>query len=417
MIRYPLILKNKRFSNLYYAGLTSELGSFITETVLMLFVFAISNQDKAYLGISRAVFLLFLTLGSILGGPLGERFNRKNLMIISEFARIPLIMVLLFTHNVYSIIVINGLIAFFTGIYNPSRQALTNELIPQKSISAANSLFGSTMAILHMIGPFLGATIYAYTKGINEIIVFDIATYILGIYLLRKISYEPPVKKGVAEGEDDFNFIHELRDGFNYVRGRIELMSLLVSTLFTGLCIGILIPLVLPYVQDVLKLGEREFGIIFALFGMGGIFGGIICEKLSKKYSTGRIVVVSLCLEPLLFPLWIRTPNLYLSCLVFFIWGVVVFIRVPAQLNFISETVPTKYLTRVHALLDMAFVTPNILGGVLIAYLGNKYTTFEVLHIASIIFFLLIIPRLPFKEMKSLYRYNGPYIKRDEKNL
>ncbi len=403
MLKRPEVLKYANFSRLFYAGMTSELGSFITETALMLLVFSLSGSDKSYLGITRAVFLFFLTLGSILGGPLGEKYNRKNLLIAMEFLRIPLIIILFFTSNIFVIILVNGLIAFFTGIYNPSRQAMTNELVPTKDIKKANSLFGSTMAVLHLLGPFLGANIYAYANGVEEILVFDLVTYILGIYLLKKISYKQPEN---ITHESDYKFKDELIDGLRYILKRLDLTSLMLNCFFAGLCIGILIPLLLPYTTEVLGKGEKEFGFIMSVFGLGGVVGGMLCHKLSQHYKTGTLVVATICIEPIIMPIWLRCTDYTLNLIVFFIWGVVVFIRIPAQLNYISETVETKYLTRVHALLDMAFVVPNISGGMIIALLGNKLDTFTTLHYVSIAFLILILPRLFFKEMQSLLKSN-----------
>ena len=82
MLTKPKLLKNQNFKKLYYAGLSSELGSFVTDTAITLLVFALSSGDKSVLGISRAVFLFCITLGSLLGGPLGVRFNKKNLNLI-----------------------------------------------------------------------------------------------------------------------------------------------------------------------------------------------------------------------------------------------------------------------------------------------------------------------------------------------
>ena len=63
------LFRFKNYTKLYFAGLASELGSFITDTAVMLFIFSRSGDNKAYLGMTRAVFLLFFTLGVLLGEP------------------------------------------------------------------------------------------------------------------------------------------------------------------------------------------------------------------------------------------------------------------------------------------------------------------------------------------------------------
>lgn len=410
MIKLPKILQLPNFSKLYYAGLTSELGSFMTETALMLLVFKLSEGNKSQLGLMRAAFLISLTIGSLLGGPIGEKFNRRNVLLFSNFCRIPIVIMLFYFHNFYNIIICDALIAFFTGIYNPSRQAMINDIVPQKDIIGANSLFGATVAILHMIGPFLGASLFASFDGIYEIITFDLLTYFLGIGLLFKMKYNPP--KVIKEVKT--TILHDLKEGLKYAHARKDLFALLLNSAVGGFCIGVLIPLLLPFTSEVLKLGEAEYGIILSIFGLGGIFGGFFCHKISSKYKPGKLIVISSAVEPFIMLSWLLIPNFTANSIIFFIWGIAVFVRIPSQLNYVSRTVETGYLSRVHSILDLSFVIPNISGGLFVAILGNRFGTMEMLFGTAALFIAMIIPRLLSKNMQSLYRDEGEIVTRDE---
>ncbi len=399
------LFANKNFSKLYIAGLTSELGSFVTDTAIMLFVFALSNNDKTYLGTIRALFLIFYTAGSLLGGPLGLRINKRNLLIISEFCRIPLIIGLLFFHNIIFVMLANALIGFFTGIYNPSRQALINEIVPEEDIKSANSLFGSTMAVLHMAGPFLGATLYSYNQQITEVLILDMATYILGIFLLLKITLTTSLTaKSQTQKHSLQTFLADLKEGFLYVHSRADLTAMLSYTLLMGFCIGVLIPLLLPFTTEILGKGTRDYGTIISLFGLGGIVGGLFSNLLGRKYRSIHIFIFAIFAEVVLLPIWIRTTNYALSCLIFFIWGAMVFIRIPAQLNYISATVPKEFMTRVHSFLDLVFVVPNISAGIMIAIIGGHLSTFEVLNYTSLFFIAFSLIGLCFKSTHAMLK-------------
>ncbi|EQC49512.1 transporter, major facilitator family protein [Bacteriovorax sp. BSW11_IV] len=412
MLKLPKLLQLPNFSKLYYAGLTSELGSFITETALMMLVFKLSTGDKSQLGLMRAAFLISLTLGSLVGGPIGEKFNRRNVLLFANVCRIPFVISLFFFHNFYNIIICDALIAFFTGLYNPSRQAMINDIVPSKDIVSANSLFGATVAILHMIGPFVGATLFAAFGGIYEIITFDLLTYIFGIGLLLKINYRPPQKK--AHGQEKTSILHDLKEGLRYAYKRNDLLALLINCAVGGFCIGILFPLLLPFTAEVLKLKEAEYGILLSIFGMGGIVGGFLCHKISNKYMPGKLIVVTSAIEPFIMLTWVLVPIYWFSAAVFFIWGLFVFIRIPSQLNYVSKTVPTEYLSRTHSILDLSFVIPNISGGICVALVGNRFETMDMLLAASVIFIVLIIPRLMSNNMQSLYRDEAEIVTRDE---
>ncbi len=409
MIKVPGVLKLPNFRNLYLAGVTSELGSFVTETVLMLFVFQLSGKDKAYLGILRAVFLVFLTLGGILGGPIGNKYNRRKVLIFCEIARIPLIILLFFFQNIPMVIACNAVIAFFTGIFRPSRQAIINEIVPQDSIKKANALFGSTVAVLHLAGPLLGATLFGILNGINTILIGDFLTYVLGIWLLAQIIYQP-VKD---HNEDEQNFFTEIKDGFQYLRLRKDLFAINLNGFCAGLAIGILIPLLVPFTLEILQKSEQHYGVAMAFFGLGGIIGSASAEKISALLPHGKVPLLSIVLETLIFGLFIFNRSFPLACLILLIWGVLVFMRITTQMNFISDSVETRYLTRVHSFLEISFIIPNISGGIFIGALGNKFTTMELLSGAALLFFLSINLRLPLRHMKVLWNVQPDKVSRN----
>lgn len=386
-----IILKNKEFFKLYLAGLSSELGSFVTDTAIMLFVFELSNQDKTFLGVSRALFLFCFTLGSLVGGPLGLRFNKRNLLIFSEVLRIPLILSLMFIHDIYFVMIVNALIGLFTGIYNPSRQTLINEIVPEEDIKDANSLFGTTMAVLHLGGPLIGATLFSYFNGIFEILTFDLITYLIGIVLLFRIKFlfVPFKTLGLTPARSNSMFF-DFMEGYRYVRSRADLSSMLTFTLMVGFCVGMLVPLLYPFVVEVLHKGEQAYGINMSLFGLGGIIGGWLSGTLNRRFKASKLFLLGIIAEAAIMPVWIRTTDFNLNCLVIFIWGVMVFIRIPSQLNYISAHVPKEYMTRVYSFLDLVFVVPNISAGIIVAIIGNRLSTYEILNFTSVLFVVLV---------------------------
>lgn len=401
-------LKLKNFRKLYFASLTSELGSFMTETALMLAVFELSGNNKTYLGIIRAVFLASLTLGSLLGGLIGERFNRRQILILSYVCRAPLVIALIYVPQVEFIILVDGLIAFFTGIFNPARQTMINDIVPTNHMKGANSLMGSTMAILHLIGPFLGASIYAANKSMTPVLLFDFLTYVIGAGLLLQLIYSPPKKTGANQ-----TMMNDLIQGVSYVCKDKALFSLYLNGIVAGLCIGIMFPLLLPYVKEILAAGDTIYGALLSAFGLGGLIGGNLYQRLGNRFSNGKIIVNALLAEPVVMLLWLLSASTVGAMISFFIWGVAVFIRIPAQLNYLSESVETHYLTRCYALLDMSFIIPNIGGGILVASLGDRYATDTVLYFVCGAFFLLTLPRRPFSEMKALYYSEPVQVERD----
>ena len=148
-------------------------------------------------------------------------------------------------------------------------------------------------------------------------------------------------------------------------------------------------------------------------FGMGGIVGSWSAESLSRYLPNGKIPLLSIVLETIVFVIFIYNRIFPISCLILLFWGFLVFIRITTQMNFISDSVETGMLTRVYSLLETSFIIPNISGGILIAFLGNFYETMELLAGAAIVFFVLIVFRLPFKHMRILWDVEPANVNRD----
>jgi MFS family permease len=300
----------------------------------------------------------------------------------------------------------NGLIGLFTGIYNPSRQTLINEIVPEKDIKEANSLFGTTMAVLHLGGPLIGATLYSYFHGVFQVLSLDLITYFLGIVLLFRINFtyklaQKNITPTIKLKTPNSMFV-DFVEGYRYVRSRADLSSMLLFTLMVGFCVGMLVPLLYPFVVEVLHKSEQEYGVNISLFGLGGIVGGWLSGTLNRRFKASKLFLMGIIAEAVLMPLWIRTTDFKLNCFVIFFWGIMVFIRIPSQLNYISAHVPKEYMTRVYSFLDLVFVVPNISAGIIVALIGNKLSTFEILNFTSILFILLVVVGLTTRGTRSL---------------
>jgi len=394
------LITNKNYKYLYLAGITSEFGSYLLDTALMLWLFSITEHEKIYLGLSRAIFILFLTLGSILGGAAGDRLNKKTLLIICESIRIPVVLLMILYPTVLILLLGNGIIAFFTGVFNPARQALVNELVGAEHINTANSIFATTLAFLHFVCPVVAALLFTRYQSLSEIGAFDIATFLLGIFFLLKIELKIG-EMGESEGQSYFQMI---KSGLSYAKKRNDLTWLYLNTVFQGLAIGILIPLLLPFTIEHLKLSESHYGYLIGAFGLGGILGGILSNSLNKVLKTTHLILLCFLLEPVIMLIWLNIIQFWLSMAAILTWGICVFIRIPSQMNFISHSVPKGYLSRVFALLEMSFIVPNIMGGLVVALAGSQLNTYDFLEITAILYCASLIVRIPIPGCKTFLK-------------
>jgi len=401
------LFKHKNFSRLFFASSISELGSFVTETGLMLYLFSLTGDSKSWLGISKSTFILSYTLGTFVGGGLRDYKNFKKILLFSNAIRVPLLVFMIYSNNPTILVTLSGVIAFFQGIFTPLRRALTNIFVPDKKIKKANSLTSTTYAALHLICPYIGAIVYTRIGTITPIFLGDLLTYLIGFILIIFIS---DIKKShQLETNQKKGFLFDWK--FLEKNPLIKTMS--IQYAIVGMMVGILIPLLLPYTLHFLNRSKEDYGLVMFCFGLGGLFGGLISNKLSDFYSSNKLSVIGFFIEANMLLIWSQFQNFYVACFLLIFWGTIVFVRIPAQFNFISETIPTKDLAMAHSIVQICFVIPNFLGGLLVALLGDLFQAREIYIYSGIIFTMISIVRFFLPTTKKFYQYSPKQIKRE----
>jgi MFS family permease len=369
---------------LFLAGFLSELGTFISEVAILMRIFELVGHQKQYLGITQGIFLIFMILGTLLGGVFGEGRAKTKILLGCEIARVPVLVTMLAcTDEPWVLIAGNGLVAFFSGAFNPTRQALMNELLPGELLPKANSVFAVSFAFLHALGPVVGALFYAGVQKLGPVLMLDLGTYFLGIVLLLSISPRAP-NAGAAD-KSDSGFWEELRSGFLLLRERLDFFWIVVRCVLASTALGIVIPMLLPVATEVLGLPDSAYGYLLGVFGLGGAFGSLLLPKLLSAFSvqnTLRFLVVG---EGGCLFLWAFTGKPTLSFILAFLYGALLFARITSQLNFVSLELPAGFNARANALIDLAMVVPNVAGAGIVGVFGATLDTSRFLLMTALL--------------------------------
>lgn len=402
------VLKNNNYKMLYFAGLFSDIGTFVTETVFVLFIFGVTHFNNAYLGLFKAVYALGMGSGMIVGSVVGTKIFKKHILMTCELSRIPLILILFLYHPAWFVIASFGVIAFFTGAFSPNRQALINYYLSGSEITEANSLFSSTYALLYMIGPLLGASIYAKFNHIYPVLYFDLFTYLIGIYCLIKMDlYCNEHYRDIFKKQTQSTFLNLSIEGFKIAVSDLSLRTVLINALSVGTVMGITSYLLLPYSIDIFHRVKTDYGLIMAFLSVGGVLGGILGKKLSYIFNSNKLTFSIPFLEASMMIITVTfTENFYIWLLLVMFWGTFIFVRIFAQMNFVSRQVPTHYIGRVHAILNFIFIFGGILGASIVVMVGKGVSAASLLQMASVFLLTSLVLRAPFPGMMALFHGN-----------
>ena len=152
---------------------------------------------KNLTGSSGAAGLIFLLLAATAflapaTGLLVDRAPRRSVLMINDAVTALSIALLLLVHNrhdVWLIYVVAGVYGISGLIYRAARGGLLHSMVPDELLGEANGLFTSLSQGMKIIGPLVGAGIYAAWGG-GVVAVADIGTFVFSIssyLMLRRV--------------------------------------------------------------------------------------------------------------------------------------------------------------------------------------------------------------------------------------
>ena len=393
---------SNNFNKLLSGTIVSSLGSYSFNFGLITYLYFASKQDKSFIAYSQLFFVIGMLSGNLLAGPIGEKLNRKKLVIFSEVIRIPIMLVMfLFVENLWVLIILHGLKTIFAGISSPVKRALITDIVEEEQLEKSNTLFTSSYAVIQIFGPFFGTWVYSVFQNINFLIFSNILALVIATLFFHLIKHEREIHKDVSK----IKFVEDISKALGLIRKRFDLRALYYRLVLIGMSSGFLIVLILPFTVEELGLTEFEYGVTMVCFGMGGVAGGLLNKFVRKYLSLGKIMILTSALEPFLMLLWAAGFNYYFGLLIIFIWGTIFFLRAPAQINFISKNVSSAFVSRLNSLYDFSFTMFNILAIGIISVLGSSIKSGQFLIGLSLAYILIMIFLGPFKSTKAMYQY------------
>lgn len=370
----------------------SLLGSSMQRTALPLFILDLTGKGSvmSMLSLSHMIPMLLTTP---ISGVIGDRANRKHIMVSMDILRglllIPLI-IFGFKGNLSLplIFFIMALSAILDSFFSAATSAMLPELVAEDSLRKANSYHMLFANIANILGPVFGAIVYS-VWGINSIFVFNALCYLIsGIFELF-IKYTPQKQ---TEKNTLKEFIASARFGFEFIHKNHQLKNFALFVLLLNFLIAPIFNVVIPFVtREELHLSSVAYGLLGTSLTIGIILGAIATGTILSKKPSGVLIkvgiftfccltlLISALISPWLRPLFnngIYTGTIFLLGLLVLLGIVVSTINIPVQTD-MQKLTPNNVRSRVFASLDLlaqgAQPLSIAIGGIAIDYIPSYF--------------------------------------------
>lgn len=382
MRQYARLLRDNRdYSRLWLAGVISFLGDWFDTIALSALVVAYSTENKG-LAVSALLMARFIPpmLISPFAGVLIDRFDRKRLLIWSNYLRAGVVLLLLLGTRgpdwMWLIYVLTVVQASLSAVFTPGESALIPSLVKRDDLVRANTLGSVTWSVMLAVGAALGGVVSSLF-GTNFALTFDAFTFIVAGWLISQIkSYKfEAVVTQAHEPRSDTSF----REGLRFLRRNPGTAATLLIKF--GGSLGNIDTLMTIFATQIFILGsdgQLSLGVMYSAFGIGAILGPVLLNHFNdgSVRVMRRLVVIGF--------LWIVFGWLILGVAgsLFVVCVALLFRAMGGSVNWtyssvmIQKLVPDAYLGRVFSidmgLYYLATVTSTLIHGSLVDVLGSE---------------------------------------------
>lgn len=295
--RYRDALRSADLRKLAAAYVIDALGGWAQSVVLAVYIFDRTGSPTWVAALGAARWIPGLLLASV-GGVLADRYDRAKVMVYSALASFAVTCAIaaLVASNapVWTLLVTAALSATTFAPYRPAAGALTPEVVPEKDIVAANSLFALLESVTVVVGPAIGGLLLLTGKPVTGIIV-NAVSFLGAAAVAQRLAVR---SRGGAEPGG--NMIKQWATG---LRTLTEHRAAFTLVLFCALDSGIYGAATVIYAPLSVHLGTGANGYSYLLAGsaLGGVIAAGLANRASASTRLAPIIVGSLCLEALPF--------------------------------------------------------------------------------------------------------------------
>ncbi|MFC4910774.1 MFS transporter [Actinomadura gamaensis] len=276
-------LKNRNYRLFTGGQVVSNTGTWMQRVAQDWLVLGLAHGNGgSALGITTGLQFLPLLLFGLWGGVIADRYPKRRVLMLTQTAMGMLALVLgvlavTGQARVWHVYVLAFLLGLATVVDNPTRQSFVVEMVGRDDLPNAIALNSATFNGARLVGPAVAGLLIA-AIGTGPVFFLNAASFgavLLGLYLMRtdELSTVEPVAR--ARGQ--------LREGLRYVRGRRDLMLVLVLIGVVSMFAMNFQITVALISRQVFHSGASTFGLASTMMAVGALTGALLAARRAAR--------------------------------------------------------------------------------------------------------------------------------------
>ena len=383
------VLRNAPFRRYVIGSFISDTGSWM-QVMAQGWVMATLTNKAIWLGMANLAAGLPMLLLTMVGGAAADRFDKRKILLITQFVQIGTacaigFLVLKNQIEIWEILAFAVVLGISNSFEMPTQSALVPELVGRDQIQNGISIDRSVFHGSRVLGPTIGGYLINWLGKASAFFANALSFVALIIALLSL----PPRSKGTAEEEEKRS--SGIKDGFRFVAKDVPSLAMVTLIATQSLCIFPIITVMMPlYVRLVLHRGADGLGSLMGASAIGSLVGSIFLIGLPRNKRVPLMIVnavaISLVITALAFG-----PSFYVAM------GLLIVNSLGLATNFglcstiVQERAPDYLRGRVSAVFMLSFVGMMPFAGLGVTELSDLVGMKTALIVAAIVYGVVTI--------------------------
>lgn len=290
LARYRRVLRHRDFRLLLAAQTLTMFGDVALVLVLGVWVKALTGSS----GLAGWTFVLYTVPALVvpLAGPTIDRLPRRRVMIATDLVTMAVALSLLLVRDERTVWLIY-LVAFLYGalqiVFFAARAGLLVSMLPPDDLAEANGMLESLRNGLRIVGPLVGAGLFALWGG-GAVAILDASAFVISAAILSRIR-APDLEP--AEGPRE-SPLAELTAGVRHIVRTLDLRRLVFYTAGVLIFLGIVEVAVFGLIDQGLGRPPAFLGVLSTLEGAGAVVGGIVAASVMARLGEVRMAAAAI---------------------------------------------------------------------------------------------------------------------------
>jgi MFS family permease len=389
------VFRNQGLRRIELAWAGSIIGTWAYGIAVV--VYAFEQGGATAVGVVGLLRWIAAAIASPFAALLGDRYDRRLVMVLSDLVRAALIGVAALAVFVDAppviVYAIAGLVGVAATAFRPAEAALIPSLArTPEELTAANVTASTIESVGIFGGPALGGLLLA-VSGPGLVFLVTAGTVLWSAFMVMGIR--PVAEAEEKVGVEAVSILDELLAGFRTIAGQRRLRLLVGLFSAQTFVDGMLNVLIVVIALDLLDTGNSGVGFLNSAVGIGGLLGALAAAALVGRGRQAADFGVGIFIWGVPIALVAVWPNQAFVLVLLAVVGIGNTLVDVSGMTLLQRSAPEDVLARVFGVLESLLLLTVGLGALVAPLLLNWLGTRGALIVAGCLLPLVVIPAWP----------------------